>query len=80
MITFQIAIIQTHMIGEELIKLGMLQACEEILRNQAILKLKVITTSANTAKCRIKEMAKDVSGKFAVNKFAAGKLASGNFA
>ena len=49
-----------YTIGEDLIKLCMLQACEAVLGKQAVKRLKVISMSANTVKRRIKEMANDI--------------------
>ena len=47
-------------IGKELIKPCMLQACEVVLGNQALQKLKKIPLSASTVKRRIEEMAEDI--------------------
>lgn len=52
-----------HTTGEVLIKPCMLQACEVVLGNQSLKKLKRIPLSANTVNCRIEEMSDDIENK-----------------
>lgn len=51
---------KAYIIGEDLIKPCMLQACEEVSGNSAVKKLKEIPMFANTFKRRIEEMAEDI--------------------
>ena len=49
--------------GEDLIKPCMLQACEAVLGEQIVQRLKVISMSANTVKRRIKEMVDNIENQ-----------------
>ena len=64
LIAFQIAKNKKpYTIGEHLITPCMLQACEAVLRKQAVQRLKVISMSANAVKRRIKEMADHIENQ-----------------
>jgi len=52
-----------YTIGKDLIKPCMLQACEEVLGNHAVKKLKEIHMSVNTIKHRTEEIADDMKLK-----------------